>query len=134
MKKHLSIFNKDSINLIFSGKKKAEVRFSQKKIAPFGMIGEGDLVYLKPVGAEIQGQFFVSKVISFEGLDKKDWELIKSTYAPDFGIQSKKEESDYFKSHQNARYATIIYIDRVEQFITSPVKIPKKDLRGWVVL
>lgn len=94
----------------------------------------GDLVYLKPIGAEISGQFFVSKVISFEGLDKKDWELIKLNFAPDLGLYTQKEESEYFKSHLNARYATIIYFNRVEHFITSPVKISKKDLRGWVVL
>ncbi len=134
MKKHLAIFTPETIKLIFSGQKTVESRFSQKKIQPYGEVEVGDEVYLKPRGEEITGRFFVSKVIYFDGLDEEDWELIKQNYASKLALGTKAKEVDYFKSHQNARYGTIIYMDRVEQFITSPIKITKKDLRGWVVL
>jgi len=43
-------------------------------------------------------------------------------------------EDDYWKKAANARYGTLIFIGGSERFITSPVRIKKKDLRGWVVL
>lgn len=123
-KKHLAIFSKDHIKDIFSGKKNIELRMSNKKIAPFGKVSIGDLVYIKPPGEDIVGQFIVKKVISIEGLEEEDWKLIDTRYS--------KKMSGEKKS--SAKYATIIFIDQVEQFITAPVKIKKSDLRGWVVL
>lgn len=134
MKKHLAIFNPSAIKQIFSGKKKVESRFSQKKIAPFGFVSSSDLVYIKPPGKEVVGQFFVKKVVYFDGLEESDWQMIEKKFGPKLGLGEKSETDKFFKIHQNAHYATIIYIDRVEQFITSPIKISKKDLRGWVVL
>lgn len=134
MKKHLAIFSKSVITQIFAGHKTIESRFSQKRIPPFGDISVGDLVYIKESGEEIRGQFKVAKVLSFEGLDKKDWQLIQNAYAAELSLGSNEADAAYFKSHAAARYGTIIFMDRVEQFITSPIKFTKKDLRGWVVL
>lgn len=123
MKKHLAIFDKETIKQIFAGVKKVDGRFSQKKISPFGKVSIGDLVYIKPPGEEIVGQFRVKKVISLEGLDKDDWQLVRSYI-----------DEHHFKDKHDIKYCTLIFIDRVEQFITSPVKIQKSDQRGWMVL
>lgn len=123
MKKHLAIFTKEEIKKIFSGKKNIDIRLSQKRISPFGRVNIGDIVYIKPPGEEVVGQFIVKKVISFEGLEIEDWKVLKSGY----GVK------DAF-SLKNPKFATLIFIDQVEQFITSPIKLEKKDLRGWVVL
>ncbi|MBI2021387.1 hypothetical protein HYS93_00705 [Candidatus Daviesbacteria bacterium] len=134
MHKHLAIFSKDAIKQIFSGKKSWESRFSQKKIAPFATVSVGDIVFIKPPGEDILGQFRVKKVIYFEGLDDKDWEVIKAYFTNSLSFGTKRKDKDYFTSKKSAKFGTLLAIDRVEQFITSPVKIPKKDLRGWVVL
>lgn len=134
MRRHLAIFSKDTIRQIFSGKKTIESRFSKKKISPFGQVAVGDTVYIKPSGEEIVGQFFVSKVFSIEGLDDSDWKWIKTDLLGGLGFTNKQEQDSYFNARSASRYCTLIYIDRVEQFITSPIKIPKKDLRGWVAL
>lgn len=123
MKKHLAIFSKEEVRKIFSGKKNLDIRLSKRKISPFGRINIGDIVYIKPPGEEVVGQFIVKKVISFERLEIEDWKVLKSGY----GVK------DAFPS-KNPKYATLIFIDQVEQFITSPIKLEKKDLRGWVVL
>ncbi len=121
MKRHLAIFSKEEIKQIFSGQKSIDIRFSKKKIPPFGVISIGDLVYIKPPGQDIVGQFKIKKVISFEGLDGEDLKFIKTSY----GEKPKNQE---------AKFAAVIFMSEIEQFITSPIKISKKDSRGWVVL
>ena len=104
MVRHLAIFKGDGADKILSGEKTIESRFSKSRIAPFGLISSGDLVYIKPSGKDIIGQFRVKKVIFF-----------------DLGpIQH--------------RYVTLIFIGESTRFITSPIKLKKKDQRGWVVL
>lgn len=134
MKKHLAIFSKDVVKQIFSGKKLVETRFSRHKIAPFGLVERGDIVYIKPSGEEIVGQFTVKKVIFFEGLDNEDWKLIKGHYRGLIAFVDLEAEEKYFKQKENSRFGTLIFIGQVERFITAPVKIEKRDLRGWVVL
>lgn len=116
MQKHLAIFNKDTIAQIFSGKKQIETRFSQKRIAPYGAVSVGDTIYIKPPGQEIVGQFSVKKVIYMESFEVGDIEQFSQNY------------------RKTARFATIIFMDNIEQFLTSPIKIPKKNLSGWMVL
>lgn len=122
MKKHLAILNKEEIKEIFSGEKTIDGRFSKKRISPFGQISKGDLVYMKPPGEDIVGQFKVKKVIYIEGIDGDDWDMLEEK----FKISREKKE--------NLKFLTLIFLNEVEQFITSPIKITKKDLRGWVVL
>ena len=102
--KHLAIFKEQGAEKILSGQKTIESRFARRRIAPFGLVSSGDLVYIKPSGKDIIGQFRVKKVIFF-----------------DLGQVSH-------------RYVTLIFIGESTRFITSPIKLKKKDQRGWVVL
>lgn len=115
--KHLAIFKRGDGEKILSGQKTIEARFSKKKITPFGLVSSGDLVYIKPAGKEVVGQFRVKKVIFYDGIDLSDLSHL--------GIVSVPED---------AKYCIIIFIGQVDQFLVSPIKIPKKDSRGWVVL
>ena len=127
--KHLAIFKGSGGDLILSGKKTIESRFSKRKSPPFGVISSGDLVYIKPTGKDIIGQFRVQKVIFFDGLTESDVLDIKRRYGKKLAV-----ESSYWKGKKSARYGTLIFISDSARYLTSPVKIPKKDLRGWVVL
>lgn len=129
MKKHLAIFKKGVGGDILNGKKTIETRFSKAKIAPFNQISAGDLVYIKPVGKDIIGQFRVKKVIFYDGLDPWDVDKIKK----DFGKEIAADEA-YWQRKNTAKYGTLIFIGQVTPFITAPLRFPKKDLRGWVVL
>ena len=117
MIRHLAIFKAEGAREILSGERIIESRFSKSKIAPFGAVSVGDIVYIKVSGGDIIGQFKVKRVIFFDGIDKEE---IKNNY---------KEEVK-----ENCRYATLIFIGDSTTFITSPIKIKKKDQRGWVVL
>lgn len=134
MKKHLAIFTKDAIERIFAGLKTVEIRFSQKRIPPFGIANIGDLVYIKPPGQEIVGQFLIKKVISFEGLGKEEWQMFKQNYGQKLSFGSQTKMQEFFEKRKLAKFATLIFMDQVEQFITSPIKIKKSDLRGWMIL
>lgn len=124
--KHLAIFKGRGAEKILSGEKTVESRFAKGKIAPFGVVAVGDLVYIKPSGGEIIGQFKVKKVIFFDGVDIEE---IKDKYGKELGV-----DEDYWKGKINCRYGTLIFVGESSRFITSPVKLKKKDLRGWVVL
>ena len=115
--------------MILSGKKTVESRFSKVKNPPFGVIGSGDLVYIKPSGKDIIGEFRVKKVIFFDGLSPEDVARIKKEYGKDLAAGK-----TYWEGKTNSKYATLIFIGDSSRFITSPVKFPKKDLRGWAVL
>lgn len=127
--RHLAIFSGNAAELILQGKKTIESRFSRLRIAPFGVVSTGDLVYIKPSGEEIIGQFRVKKVISYDGLTAEDM----LTLQKEFGARTRADE-DYWKSRMGSRYGTLIFIGDSARFITPPIRLTKKDLRGWVVL
>lgn len=125
---------KSAIEAILSGKKTVETRFSKHRICPYGQVEAGDLVYIKPPGEAIIGQFRVKKVFFFEGLEEKDVQEIFEKYKSEISVGDALEDQKYLEVKRNSRFATLIFVGESERFITSPVKIRKKDLRGWVVL
>ncbi len=125
MNKHLAIFSKNSIKQIFSEKRRVEIRFSLRKVPPFETVSIGDLVYIKPPGEDVVGRFLIKKVIFIDGVEGKDQDWISTFFT---------SNQNYFEIHKNAKYATLIFFAQVEQFIVSPIKINKRDSRGWVVL
>ncbi len=125
----MAIFKGEAGELILSGKKTIESRFSRVKNPPFGLISSGDLVYIKPSGKDIIGQFRVKKVIFYDGLDLGDFRDLRERYGKELTV-----DGDYWKRVATARFGTLIFIGDSSRFITSPVKIKKSDLRGWVVL
>lgn len=129
MKKHLAIFKGGVGELILSGKKTVESRFSRIKNPPFGVIGSGDLVYIKPSGKDIIGEFRVKKVIFYDGFSLSDLSALRKRYGKELAVGS-----EYWEKKKTSRYGTLIFIGDSSRFITSPIKFPKKDLRGWVVL
>ena len=78
--KHLAIFKGEGGNLILTGKKTIESRFSRRKDPPFGQISTGDLVYIKQSGKDIIGQFRVKKVIFYDGLTPDDVSEIEERF------------------------------------------------------
>ncbi len=130
----MAILSKEGVEAIFNGTKTIESRFSKNRIAPFGLIQRGDLVYLKVSGGEVVGQFSVKAVISFEGLSKDDWQLIIEKYWSKISLGSNASDQIFLEAHQKSIFGTLIFIDKLERFITSPIKFKKSDQRGWMVL
>lgn len=127
--KHLAIFKGQGAEKILAGQKTIESRFSRGRIAPFGVVGSGDLVYIKPSGGQIIGQFRVKKVIFYDNLDYRDLSYLKKKYGSGLAV-----ERDYWVGKDQCKFGTLILIGDCTRFITSPIRLKKKDLRGWVVL
>jgi hypothetical protein len=134
MKKHLAVFSKEGVAQILTGKKTVETRFSKKNIPPFGMVNSGDLIYIKESGGAIKGQAVVKSVLSFEKFSEDDLTFIKKTYGKKISLGSKEDDEKYFEERKDSVFLTVIFLDKVEEFITPPIKPIKKDLRGWVIL
>lgn len=129
MTKHLAIFTKGVGEKILSGEKTLEIRLSLAKIVPFKVISSGDLVYIKPSGKDPIGQFKVQKVFFFDNFSLSDLSNLRKEHGKKILVGE-----DYWEKKKDSKYGTLIFIGNSSRFITSPLKFPKKDLRGWVVL
>jgi len=101
--KHLAIFKGEGVGLILNGKKTVESRFSKRKNVPFLQISAGDLVYIKPSGKDIIGQFRVKKVIFFDNLDADDLSDLKKRYGKSLAVSEEYWEKNRTNSHKGTR-------------------------------
>lgn len=125
---HIASFSPSSAEKILKGDKTHEIRYSLKKTAPFGVVSSRDLVYIKPVGKEIIGQFKVKKVIFIDAPQTSDLAKIKQEFEDQV-----LEDTRFWKELESAKYLTIIFISEVSRFISSPISFKKRVL-NWVVL
>jgi|SRR3989344_1535521 len=120
MRKHIAVFKKIEIEKLLGGEKTSDLRSSKKKIDPYLQLSKGDLVYIKEDRGEVIGQFIVKKAIFFEGVDQETITLLKEKY----GLEVKESN----------QYLTLIFIEKLEQFITSPIEIDKRNKKPWIIL
>ncbi len=128
MTKHLAVFDSATVRLIFEGEKKIDGRFSRIKIAPFGKVSAGDVVYIKVSGENIVGHFIVDRVLYFDHPKAEELAELMRKYAKSLAIVK-----TFWLSHEKVNYLTLMFIKSVSKFLIPP-QIPKKDLRPWVVL
>src|SRR3989344_9322060 len=112
MVRHLAVFDKGTIDLIFGGKKKIEGRFSQIRIPPFGKAASGDLVWMKVSGGKIEGQFTIDRVFYFDHPQGQELLYIKKKYAKDMAMPAA-----FWLSHEKVNYVTLMFIKSVTRFI-----------------
>ncbi len=135
MKKHLAIFSPQIIEALFAGKKTIDSRLSKNRIAPYLQISAGDIVYVKPPGGDVTGQFIVRKVMFLEGFNKEEFDVLMKEQWEKIGWGNEKDEKRFLEEkREESRYITLIWIDALERFLTPPVRIRKTDNRAWVVL
>lgn len=126
--RHLAIFTPEAVQLVFSGKKKIDGRFSQIKIAPFLRVAAGDVVLMKIAGERIVGQFTVDRVLFFDHPQEEEVAQIRKKYGREL-----KLAGTFWLDHEKVNYATLMFIRSVTKFIIPP-EVSKHDLRPWVVL
>jgi len=127
MTKHLAIFSDKLADEVLSGLKTVDFRFSDTKKAPFLKLSRNDLVYIKNVSEPIIGQVEIENVLYFENLKKAEIGTLIKRYSAFCGI-NRKELEKYAGKHQ---YLSIVFFCHRRRFL-SPVKIKKRDRRGWV--
>ena len=122
---HLAIMIEPFLEYLLTGRKVIESRFSRNAITPFGSVKANDLVFLK--AGPVVGCFRVASaefVILYEG----ELQRVRERYAE----QICAETDEFWDARAEKRYATLISVAQVWRL--PPVKVPKRDMRGWVVV
>jgi len=122
---HLGVFTEPYLQYIMDIMKTWESRLSKHKIAPYGKIIVGDIILLKKSCGPIVGLCQVMDIVSLNNFDINS---LKQEYAALL-----MAGDDFFQSHEDALYATLMKIDRVTK-LESPIQIQKKDRLGWIIL
>lgn len=126
---HIAIFVEPYIELVFSGEKTIESRFSMNQIAPFGKISEGDIVFVKRSGGDVEGYFIAKSVLFFSNLKPSRHIELEGLYGKKICTHV---DSNFWADRQQARFLTLVEITSV-----TPVKgfsLSKNDRLSWIVV
>lgn len=124
---HIAILQKKWFNLILSGEKTIESRFSFNKIAPYGKVAVGDIIYLKETGKNITAKAKVKDVKFFE-LTPLSVEQIRINYGNAIGVSSVKA----WENTKLKKFGTLIFLENVEKI--SEIKVDRSCGTAWFVL
>ncbi len=125
--KHIVILKQTFFNMILSGEKIIESRWSMHKIAPYNKVSIGDEILIKETGKSVTATAKVKEVKYFE-LTPEIAEEIRIKYGKEIGI-------DKFKDWQNIlqkKYCTLIWLSDVKTI--DPIKVQRSNGSGWIVL
>lgn len=146
--KHIVSFTDVKIQKLFSGRLNYDLRFFIKKPEFLSKLSVGDIVYFRKKQGEVLGQFSVEKLIIVENFEVRDWNWIKEINnfvipgltrnpeqnKPGSQIKFGMTQQDFEKFAYENSILIIIQIDKLEQFITSPIEIDKRSKKEWIVL
>ena len=123
---HLAVFADPFVSLVLDGRKTVESRFSRVRCAPFDLVSEGDIIFIKKVAGPICGLVLAKRAWFYE-LDKQVLADIRKTYGSTICA-----DDEFWYHRRKASYATLIEL-------AEPTAIPatqcnKRDRRGWVPL
>lgn len=124
---HLAVFVEPFLQYVLDGSKKIESRFSSVRCAPYNSVKAGDIILLKKTGGPVVGLCKVTSVWFYE-LDGNSLQEIRERYAKAL----RADDSTFWEHRKGAAFATLMRIKHVHR--VDPIKIDKKDRRGWVVL
>ncbi len=123
---HLAIFAEPFLSKVFSGEKTVESRFSRNRCAPYGEIGDGDIILLKEVAGPICGLALARRSWCYD-LASEPIERIRLRFGASIAAAD-----DFWATREDALYATLIELDAPTAI--DPVSCDKRDRRGWVAL
>ncbi len=124
---HLAIFLEPYLKYILEGRKTVESRFSSRRYAPYQKVQVGDILFLKRSSGPVVGLCEVTSVW-FYRLAPESWDNIKREFSQELCIQ----DPSFWETKRHASYATLMRIGHVLPI--KPIKFPKYDRRGWVLL
>ncbi len=125
--KHVAILKQPFFDMILSGEKTIESRFSMNKIVPFNKVSIGDEIYLKQTGKQVTAKAEVDKVQYYQLTPEMADQIRK-----DFGKQIGIDKFEDWETTRNKRYCTLIWLKNVKKI--SPVEVPRSNGAGWLLL
>jgi len=124
---HLAILKKPYLEAILDGSKTIESRFTMTRRAHFGRVLAGDKLFLKESSGPVRAVATASVVKNFENLTPQQIIEIKLQYNHHI-----RGSDEYWRSKADCRFGFLVWLKDVEPI--EPVRIRKRDWRGWVVL
>ena len=115
---HIAILRQPFFNMILSGEKTIESRWSLSRIAPFERVKAGDVIWLKETSKDITARAIVKKV-KFYNLTKNKADEIKKKYGKEVGT----DKFEDWERYRNKEYLTLIWLKDVQKI--EPITAPK---------
>ena len=125
--KHIAILRQPFFDMVLSGEKSIESRWSMKKIAPYNKVKIGDEILLKLTGQPVTAIAKVKDVKYYE-LTPDIVEQIRVKYGKEIGT----DKFEDWQSTLKKKYCTLIWLENIQTI--SPINVPKSNGAGWLVL
>lgn len=124
---HIAILRQPFFNMVLSGEKTIESRWSMHKVAPYGKVGVGDEILLKETGKDVTATAKVKDVKYYE-LTPEKVEEIRINYGKQIGTDKFQD----WQSTLQKKYCTLIWLGDVKMI--NPLKVKRSNGAGWIVL
>jgi ASC-1-like (ASCH) protein len=124
---HLVILKRPYLQAILSGRKSIESRFMKIKRVPYAKVSAGDRLFFKESGGKVCGTGKAGKVMQFKGLTDQRIIQLKRKYN-----QRICGADSYWEQQKDCRWGVLVWLKEVRAI--EPIRIDKKDWRGWAVL
>ena len=125
--KHIVILRQPYFNMVVSGEKTIESRFSMHKVAPYGKVSIGDEILLKETGKDVTATAKVKDVKYYE-LTPEIVEEIRIQYGKQIGT----DRFEDWESSLQKRYCSLIWLTNVKQI--EPIKVERSNGAGWLIV
>ena len=103
--RHVAIIQPGYLKLILAGRKRVEVRLSQNRVAPFGRVSSGDVIYFKARSGGFGARAVVAGVDEFEDLTPS---MVASLFRRYNALVC--GSAAFWRAKQPARFATFIHL------------------------
>lgn len=124
---HIAILKQPFFDMVLSGEKTIESRWSMVKVAPYKKVSVGDKILLKETCKDVTATANVKKVQFYE-LTPEIVEDIRIKYGKQIGT----DKFEDWKSTLQKKYCTLIWLDEVTP--VTPIKVKRSNGAGWIVL
>ncbi len=125
---HLAILHEPYLSRILCGEKSIKSRWLKRRVAPYGRVAAGDMIYLKQTSGPIIATARAAEVWQFDDLSPaRVNELLAQ-----FGNRLRLEPAfaDYARGQ---RYAVLISLEDVLA-LPQPLSFRQRGRSGWIVL
>jgi len=126
---HVAVIHKQYLEPILTGEKGVEARFSKTAVAPFGRVHRGDRIYLKEASGPFRGVARAGRVLSLGDLSEEEVEALRKQYN-----EQMLGPDDYWDDKRASRYATLVWLRRVEEVDEAPEGYVPKPRAAWHVI
>ena len=107
---HIAIMKKGFLEMIISGIKTIESRWSKRRIPPFHTVSEGDIIYFKLSSGQVCARATAGEVLYYDNLTPEKILGIIKEYGSQIGI-----DASYAKNLEGKKYCTLIFLKNFEQ-------------------